>query len=87
MNIHSQENVEINLFYSGNLENPDNKRDPVLLLQDRVNFSDRNKRGLFPPQQLEFVSENVGSRIKRSQTFSIILPNLIHQLKKRDLKR
>ena len=68
--VYSQENIEINLFYSGNLENPDNKRDPVLLLQDRVNFSDRNKRGLFPPQQLEFVSENVGSG-GRTRTYSI----------------
>ena len=27
-----------------------------------------------------------GSRVKRLQTFSIILPNLIHNSKKRDLK-
>jgi len=39
----------------------------------------------FPPQHLEFVSDDSGSKIKRVQTFSIILPNLIHQLKKRDL--
>ncbi len=70
--VYSQENIEINLFYSENLENPDNKRDPVLLLQDRANFSDRNKRGLFPPQQSKFALDNDGSG-GRIRTYNLML--------------
>jgi len=34
----------------------------------------------------EFVSKNTSAQIKSIQTFSIILPNLIHQSKKRNPK-
>ena len=90
--IYSKENVKITLFYSENLENSDTKESPALLSQGRANFSGRNETSSFPPHQkwgvpqhLEFVSESDGSKVKRVQTFSIILPNLIHQSKKRDL--
>ena len=75
------------LFYSENLENSQTKESPALLSQGRAKFSGKRKEKFFPPQHLEFVSESDGSKIKRVQTFSIILPNLIHQLKKRDLNR
>jgi len=82
---YSQENIKITLFYSENLEIFETKESPALLSQGRAKFSGRGKENFFPPQQMEFVSESDGSKIKQLQTFSIILPNLIHQLKKRDL--
>ncbi len=86
--LYSKELIKITLFYSENSKNfqiADNKENPVLLSQDRANFSGRNEAGSFLPQHLKFVSENDGSRIKDFQTFSIILPNFIHHSKKRDL--
>ncbi|XOB42421.1 MAG: recombinase family protein [Candidatus Nealsonbacteria bacterium] len=53
--VYSQENVKITLFYSENLENPDSKRDPVLLSQDRAKFIESGKESLLPPQQNKFV--------------------------------
>jgi len=81
-----KENIKITLFYSENSENSQTKQSPALLSQGRANFSGRSETSSLPPQQMEFVSERDGSKVKRVQTFSIILPNLIHQLKKRDLK-
>jgi len=81
-----KKNIKITLFYSENLENSQIKESPALLSQGRANFSGRSETSSLPPQENEFVSDYSGSNIKRVQTFSIILPNLIHQLKKRDLK-
>ena len=81
-----KENVKITLFYSENSEISETKQSPALFSQGRANFSGRSETSSLPPQDLEFVSERDGSKIKRVQTFSIILPNLLHQLKKRNLK-
>jgi len=92
----SKETVKITLFYSENSKNfliSDNKENPALFLQSRANFSGRNETGSFPPhqkwgvpQQKEFISDTMSGRNKQIQTFSIILPNLIHKSKKMDLK-
>ena len=87
--IYSKENVKITLFYSENSKNFQNsgdEKDPALLSQGRANFLGANKESLLPPQENEFVSDYSSARIKRFQTFSLILPNLIHKSKKRDLK-
>jgi len=89
INIRFKENIKIALFYSENSKNfqvAGNKQSPALLSQGRANFSGRSEASSLPPQQMEFVSERDGSRANRLQTFSIILPNLIHNSKKRDLK-
>jgi len=78
---------KIALFYSENLENSQTKESPALLWQGRAKFSGRSETSPLPPQQIEFVSESDGSKTPRAQTFTIILPNLIHQSKKRDLNR
>ena len=44
------------------------------------------KLSLKPRKLVTLSTAQVGSKIKRSQTFSIILPNLIHQSRKKDLK-
>jgi len=63
------------------------KESPALLSQGRANFLGADKGTPFPPRQREFVSDYSGARIKRFQTFSIILPNLIHKSKKLNLNR
>ncbi len=52
---------KITLFYLENLENYDNKKDLALLSQGKSKFLESGKENLLPPQQSEFVSENVGS--------------------------
>jgi len=88
--LYSKENIKIALFYSENLKDfqiSETKESPALLSQGRANFLDTDKGTSFPPQQREFVSDYSGAGIKRFQTFSIILPNLIHKSKKLDLNR
>jgi len=80
---------KITLFYSENLKDfqiSETKESPALLSQGRANFLGVDKENSFPPQQSEFVSETTSARIKGIQTFSIILPNLFHKSRKKDLK-
>ena len=42
---------------------------------------------IFSSKNNQFVADNTAAGIKPSQTFTIILPNLIHKSKKRNLKR
>jgi len=42
---------------------------------------------LISSKNSQFVADNVAAGIKPSQTFTIILPNLIHKSKKRNLKK
>jgi len=90
INIRFKENIKIALFYSENSKNfqiAGNKQSPALLSQGRANFSVWNEASSFPPQQREFVGNSTSARKKSIQTFSIILPNLIHKSKKMDLNR
>ena len=85
-----KENIKINLFYSENLKDfqvSETKESPALLSQGRANFLDASNGTSFPPQQSKFVSNYSGGSIKRFQTFSLILPNLIHKSKKMNLNR
>jgi len=66
---------------------PARKISPALLSQGRAKFSGKGKENPFPPQQREFLSDYSGARIKRFQTFFLILPNLIHKSKKLNLNR
>ena len=87
--LYSKELIKITLFYSENLKDfqfSQTKESPALLLQGRANFSGRNKRNSFPPQHLEFATNLRVGKVNHFQTFSIILPNLIHKSKKRNLK-
>jgi len=40
-----------------------------------------------PAAVFEFVSSKTAAELEQQQTFTIILPNLIHQSKKRNLKK
>jgi len=88
--IYSPEIIKITLFYSENLKDfqvSEIKENPALLSQGRANFLGADKGASLPPQQKEFVSYYSRADIKRFQTFSLILPNLIHKLKKLNLNR
>ena len=85
-----KEPFEITLFYSENLKDfqfSETKESPALLSQGRAKFLGADKEISLPPQQREFVSDDTRARIKHFQTFSLILPNLIHKSKKMDLDR
>ena len=88
--IYSQENIKITLFYSENLKDfqvSQAKESPALRKQGRANFLGADKETPFPPQQKEFVSNTTSAQNKSFQTFSIILPNLIHKSRKKNLTR
>jgi len=83
--LYSKENIKITLFYSENSKNfqfSQTKESPALLSQGRANFSEKGRKNSLPPQLSEFVSFNSAPQFKRLPSFSITLPNLIHQSKK-----
>ncbi len=59
--LYSQENIKIALFYSENSSVSLSKKSPALPKQGRENFSIRNEASSFPPQQMEFVQNYLGS--------------------------
>ncbi len=73
------------LFYGLNSQIPEIKNKTALREQGVSNFSKSNEKILLPSQKDKFAEADSGWRTKQFQTFSIILPNLIHQSKKRDL--
>jgi len=85
-----EETIKITLFYSENLKDfqvSQAKESPALRKQGRANFLGADKETPFPPQQKEFVSNTTSAQNKSFQTFSIILPNLIHKSRKKNLTR
>ena len=88
--VYSPETIKITLFYSENLKDfqvSETKESPALLSQGRANFLGASKECSLPLQQGEFVSNNTSAQTKSVQTFSIILPNLIHKSRRKNLKR
>jgi len=77
---------KITLFYLENLENYDNKKDLALLSQGKSKFLEDGKENYLPPQEKKFEVFNMAPQVNSLRTFYITLPNLIHQLKKRNLK-
>ena len=85
--IYSGENIKINLFYSGNFKNFSVGKSPARLQAGGAEIPSDNKESLVFSNKTKFVSETTSAQIKPFQTFSIILPNLIHKSRKRNLKR
>jgi site-specific DNA recombinase len=86
--IYSPETIKITLFYSENLKDfqiSETKESPALLSQGRANFLGASQEGSLPPQKREFASNLRVLKVKGFQTFSLILPNLIHKSKKMNL--
>jgi len=78
---------KINLFYSENFKNFSAGKSPTRLKAGGAEIPSNNKENLIFYNKSEFVSETTSAQIKSVQTFSIILPNLIHKSRKRNLKR
>ena len=85
--IYSGENIKITLFYSGNFKNFLAGKSPARQQAGGAEIPSDNKESLVFSNKTKFVSETTSAQIKPFQTFSIILPNLIHKSRKRNLKR
>ncbi len=88
--IYSPENIKINLFYSENpadFPNFGDEKSPALRSRAGLSGAKPDKESSVSLLNNQFVSEITSAQIKRFQTFSIILPNLIHQSKKKNLKK
>jgi len=71
--------------YSGNFKNFSAGKSPALRQQGGAEIpSDKKENSVFSNKS-EFVPETTGAQAKSIQTFFIILPNLIHQSKKKNL--
>jgi len=75
------------LPYSENFKNFSAGKSPARLQAGGAEIPSKNKKSLIFSNKTEFVSETTGAQIKPFQTFSIILPNLIHKSRKKNLKK
>ena len=73
------------MFYGLNSQIPKIKNETALREQVDSNFSSGNEVNWLLSQKNKFADDYSGCGTNQSRTFSIILPNLIHQSKKRDL--
>ena len=85
--IYSGENIKISLFYSGNFKNFLAGKSPARLQAGGAEIPNRRKENSIFSNESEFVSETTSAQTKSVQTFSIILPNLIHKSRRKNLKR
>jgi len=75
------------IFYSGNFKNFLADKSPARLQAGGAEIPSENKENSIFSNKSGFVSETTSAQTKPSQTFSIILPNLIHKSRKKNLKR
>ena len=75
------------LPYSGNFKNFSAGKSPARLQAGGAEIPSENEENLVFSNKSEFASETTGGRIKPFQTSSIILPNLIHKSRKKNLKK
>jgi hypothetical protein len=63
------------------------QKSPVPPKRDGASARSADKKNIISSKNNQFETNNTAAGIKPRQTFSIILPNLIHKSKKRNLKR
>ncbi len=73
------------LFYGLNSQISEIRNETTLREQGVPNFSGSNESNWPLYQENGFANADSGCKTNQFQTFSIILPNLIHQSKKRNL--
>ncbi|MGE4445001.1 MAG: hypothetical protein AB7E37_08560, partial [Candidatus Altimarinota bacterium] len=83
--IYSKENIKISFYYDKNLKNFETKNSPARRQADGASVSSESPESLNSSNKIEFVSQSMAPDRKLLQTFDIILPNLIHQSKERNL--
>ena len=82
---YSPESIKISFVLGENLFNSLQNENPAPEVRGGAEFSPENFSALRRKTEPEFVSFNNAPELKPSQTFDIILPNLIHKSKKRNL--
>ncbi|MGC8651577.1 MAG: recombinase family protein [Minisyncoccia bacterium] len=85
--IYSKENIKISLFYSENFKNFLVEKSPARRQRGGASARSADGENLFSSKNNQFEMNNLAAGIKPFQTLSIILPNLIHKSKKRNLKK
>jgi len=83
--IYSAENIKICFISRQNPVDFGNSKSPALQKQDGAERLGGEKENPISLQNNKFVFERLAPELKSSQTFTIILPNLIHKSKKRNL--
>jgi len=79
--------VKQNTLYSENLKNFLAENSPASRQRGGASGRSADKKNIIPIKENQFETNNIAAGIKPTQTFNIILPNLIHKSKKRNLKR
>jgi len=68
-------------------ENLAAENSPALPKQGGASARSADREKIISPKNSQFVSYSMAPQFNPHQTFIIILPNLIHQLKKKNFKR
>ena len=94
--LNTPENIKISFFQSKNSQNPQDFGETQSTVPQKRNGAKHSPQNFFASgrkgekssssENQKFVSLNSAPDKKLSQTFTIILPNLIHKSKKRNLK-
>jgi len=74
-------------FYSENLKNFLAEKSPASRQRGGASGRSADEKNIIPIKENQFETNNIAAGIKPTQTFNIILPNLIHKSKKRNLKK
>ena len=85
--IYSKEYIKFSLFYRENRENLAAENSPALPKQGGASARSADQRKIISSKNNEFVFLDLAPYSFRPQTFTIVLPNLIHKSKKRNLTR
>ena len=76
---YSKENIKIALYYPENLKGSKNEKTSALLSQGGAEKSENEEKNYVLDSENKFVSKMMAPEFEHLRTFSIILPNLIHQ--------
>ena len=85
--IYSKQYIKFSLFYRENWGNLAAENSPACFRAGGASARSAERENLISPKNSQFERYSMAPYSFRLQTFSIILPNLIHQSKKRNLTR
>jgi hypothetical protein len=85
--IYSKENIKICFYYEKNLKNFVSEKSPTHLMASGAGISSERKENSISSNKSRFATEAASAQIKLPQTFTIILPNLIHKSKEKNLNK
>jgi len=79
--------VKQNIFYSENFKNFLAEKSPASRQRGGASGRSADRKNIISPKNSQFETNNIAAGIKPTQIFTLILPNLIHKSKKRNLKK